>query len=146
MGCTVRRIALGARNALLQFLVRERDAAGKLVPVPLDAATTGGGYVQGAFRKPSGAFVIVELVVASPASDGVAYYLTAPGFLDEAGLWEAQAHVHLDGAPAIGRGYFPSEIVTFEVVAQLRPFSPADEPFPVGPLVLGLELPPPLVA
>jgi hypothetical protein len=141
VSCVVPRLVLGARNARIAFLVRERNAAGKLVPVDLTPAATAPGYVTAFFRKPSGAVVSVLCKVETPASSGVARYLTEAGFLDEAGRWEAQAHVHLAGAPTVGRGLFPSELVEFEVVAQLRPFAPAEASTPASAVPLPLALP-----
>lgn len=132
MSCRIPRIALGARNARIAFLFRERNAAGKLVPIDLTGATA-----QAFFRKPSGAVVSVALTLDAPPSLGIAYYLTADGFLDEAGTWEAQGQLYLDG-------YFPSEIIELEVVPQLRPFFP-DETLEVEGVVLELELPDPVI-
>jgi len=146
VSCKLPRLVLGSRNARIAFQVKERNAQGKLVPVDLTAAATPPGYVTAYFRKPSGALVMVPCEVESPASNGVARYLTEPGFLDEFGDWEAQAHVHLAGAPALGFGLFVSEVVRFVVVEQLRPFSPADEPFPVAATLLPLALPQPTVS
>ena len=146
MACYLPRLTLGARNARIAFLVKERNAAGKLVPVDLTSAATPPGYVTAFFRKPSGAIVSVQCTVETPASSGVARYLTEAGFLDEAGLWEAQAHVHLDGAPTVGRGLFPSDLLEFEVVAQLRPFSPGAATIPLPAAALPLAVPAPTVA
>jgi hypothetical protein len=125
VSCSLPEVALGARNLRVVFRFVERDGTGVLVPIDLTPAATPPGFLQAFFRKPSREVVMVPLVATTPAS-GEAHYLTADGFLDEAGLWEAQAAAMLDGAPTLGRGYFPSRLVSFQVLPFLRPFAPAD--------------------
>lgn len=112
---------LGARNLRIVFRFVEDDGTGKLVPIDLTPAATPPGFLQAFFKKPSRALVMVPLVSTTPTS-GEAEYLTAEGFLDEAGLWEAQGAAMLDGAPTPGRGYFPARLVSFEVLPFIRPF------------------------
>jgi hypothetical protein len=124
VACVKPRAFLGARNLRIVFEIVERDALGKLVPVDLTAASSPPGFVDAFFRKPSGEVELVHCAVDAPQTDGLASYFTAAGFLDEAGDWEAQALVGIPGSGP-GQGFFPSAFVLFEVVALLRPFSPA---------------------
>lgn len=124
MSCAKLRAFLGARGLRIVFHVTERDTTGVLVPVDLAAAATPPGYVTAFFRKPSGTIVSKPCSVTFPFSTGFASYFTEDGFLDEAGTWEAVALVYLAGEPTPGTGQFPSEIVEFEVVPFLRPFTP----------------------
>lgn len=122
MSCaTPPQVVLGAVNLRIALAFQERNSMGKLVPVDLGPATIPPGTVQATFRKPSRALVTRPLSIDSPSSAGVASYVTAEGFLDEAGLWEVEGFAFLPGAPTAGRGYFPSRIVSFEVLPQIAP-------------------------
>jgi len=122
--CSLPRIPRFARNVRLAGLVRERNAAGKLVPVDLALAATPPGAAFLQFRKPSGVEVRMEATVDVPTSAGAVYVLSPDGFLDEVGEWEVQALVYLPGA-LVGQGFFPSEVGRFEVVFGLEPLTPA---------------------
>lgn len=144
MACTLPTVVLGARNLRIVFRFLERDGAGVLVPIDLTPAATLPGFAQAFFKKPGTRAVVMRpLVVSTPFTDGEAYYLTEDGFLDEAGIWDAQGAAMLDGAPLVGRGYFPSGIVSFEVLPFIRPFTPATQVAPAEPTTSppALELP-----
>lgn len=133
MACRIPTVVLGARNLRIVFRFVEDDGSGKLLPIDLTLAASAPGFAQAWFRKPSGEVVFRELEVDPSPTTGEAAYLTEDGFLDEAGTWEAQAAAMIPGTDP-GQGFFPSRIVSFEVLPFLRPFTPADQVAPGEPI------------
>lgn len=133
MACRIPTVVLGARNLRIVFRFVEDDGTGKLLPIDLTLAASSPGFAQAWFRKPSGELVSRTLEVDPSPTSGEAAYLTEDGFLDEAGTWEAEGAVMIPGTSP-GQGFFPSRIVSFEVLPFLRPFQGADQVAPGDPI------------
>lgn len=116
-------LQVGARGAAIDFLFYGLNADGTRFAQDLTSAVTPFAIFRKPSLQPDGqpALVQVPLTVAV-ALEGRARYLTADGFLDQAGEWFAQGFVYFTGSPT---SFIPSEVVRLLVKHNIRPFIPA---------------------
>lgn len=79
-------------------------------PKPLSSYTT----KQLIFKKPSGTTLTKTASFLTDGSDGIIYYTSISGDLDETGVWKLQAYVH-DGVS----NYRKSNVGSFQVYPNL---------------------------
>ena len=79
------------------------------VAVDLSSATT----LQLIFKKPSGETLTVDAQLYTDGTDGIIYYNTVDGDIDESGVWKLQSYV------VVGSAAYSSTVGTFKVECNL---------------------------
>lgn len=79
------------------------------VAVDLSAATT----IQMIFKKPSGETLTVDANLYTDGTDGVIFYNTVDGDINESGMWRIQTYI------VVGAAIYSSTVGTFRVECNL---------------------------
>lgn len=97
-------IRVGDKGTEFRVTITDEDVA-----VDLSSAST----LQLSFKKPSGDTLTVDAELYTDGTDGIIYYNTVEGDINESGMWRLQSYV------VVGSAAYSSTIGTFKVECNL---------------------------